>query len=153
MPQTTLAIEDASIRHLDRLYEIEMECFEKEAFTKQQIAYLLTDYNSISLVAKVNDKIVGFIIGKINVERKSLVGHILTIDVSHRHRRKGIAERLLQEIEKIFREKGIKVCYLEVREDNIAALNLYQKSGYRKIGRLKNYYENAHGIYLRKALT
>jgi ribosomal-protein-alanine acetyltransferase len=153
MPQTTLAIEDASIRHLDRLYEIEMECFEKEAFTKQQIAYLLTDYNSISLVAKVNDKIVGFIIGKINVERKSLVGHILTIDVSHRHRRKGIAQKLLQEIEKIFREKGIKVCYLEVREDNIAALNLYQKSGYRKIGRLKNYYENAHGIYLRKALT
>jgi ribosomal-protein-alanine acetyltransferase len=153
MPQTTLAIEDASIRHLDRLYEIEMECFEKEAFTKQQIAYLLTDYNSISLVAKVNDKIVGFIIGKINVERKSLVGHILTIDVSHRHRRKGIAQKLLQEIEKIFREKGIKVCYLEVREDNIAALSLYQKSGYRKIGRLKNYYENAHGIYLRKALT
>ncbi len=153
MPQTTVTTEDASIRYLDRLYEIEMECFEKEAFTKQQIAYLLTDYNSISLVAKVNDKIVGFIIGKINVQRKSLVGHILTIDISPTHRRKGIAERLLQEIEKIFREKGIKVCYLEVREDNIAALSLYQKSGYRKIGRLKNYYGNAHGIYLRKALT
>ena len=153
MPQSTLTIEDASIRHLDRLIEIEMECFEKEAFTKQQIAYLLTDYNSISLVAKINDKIVGFIIGKINVQRKSLAGHILTIDISPTHRRKGIAERLLQEIEKIFREKGIKVCYLEVREDNIAALSLYQKSGYKKIGRLKNYYENAHGIYLRKTLT
>lgn len=141
------------MRHLDRLYEIERECFEKEAFTKQQIAYLLTDYNSISLVAKVNGKIIGFIIGKIHIERKSAIGHILTIDVLPTHRRKGIAQRLLEEIEKIFREKGIKVCHLEVREDNVAALSLYQKSGYRKIGKLENYYENAQGIYLKKTLT
>jgi len=150
MPVT---IEDASIQHLDRLYEIEMECFENEAFTRHQIAYLLTDYNSIGLVAKVNDKIVGFIIGRIYVERKLVVGHILTIDVAPKHRRKGVAQGLLQEIERIFREKGVEVCYLEAREDNIAALKLYQKSGYRKIGRLKNYYKNAHGLYLKKVLT
>jgi len=148
-----MTIEDASIRYLDRLYEIEMECFEKEAFTKQQIAYLLTDYNSIGLVARVNDKIVGLIIGRIHVERKSVTGHILTIDVSPKHRRKGVAQGLLQKIERIFREKGVEVCYLEAREDNIAALKLYQKSGYRKIGRLKNYYKNAHGLYFKKALT
>jgi ribosomal-protein-alanine acetyltransferase len=130
-----------------------MECFEKEAFTKQQIAYLLNDYNSISLVAKENEKIVGFIIGRIHVERKSLIGHILTIDILPAYRRKGIAVKLLQEIERIFKEKGVKVCHLEVREDNVAALSLYQKSGYKKIGRLENYYENAHGIYLRKTLT
>jgi ribosomal-protein-alanine acetyltransferase len=153
MPETTATIEDASVRHLNRLYEIEKECFGKEAFSKQQIAYLLTDYNSISLVAKVDDEIVGFIIGKINVERKSPVGHILTIDVSPEHRREGIAEKLLQEVEKIFREKAVKMCYLEVREDNIAALSLYRKFGYEKIGRLRNYYGNAHGIYLRKVLT
>ncbi len=149
----TITMEDASIRYLDRLYEIEMECFEKEAFTKQQIAYLLNDYNSISLVAKENEKIIGFIIGRIHVERKSFIGHILTIDVSPTHRRKGIAVKLLQEIERIFKEKSVKVCHLEVREDNIAALSLYQKSGYKKIGRLRNYYGNAHGIYLRKTLT
>jgi len=153
MTQMAMTIEDASIRYLDRLYEIEMECFGKEAFTKQQIAYLLTDYSSIGLVAKVDDKIIGFIIGRIHVERKSVIGHILTIDVSPKHRRKGVAQGLLQEIERIFREKGVEVCYLEAREDNIAALNLYQKSGYRKIGRLKNYYRNAHGIYLKKVLT
>jgi len=143
----------ASTRYLNSLYDIEMECFEKEAFTKQQIAYLLTDYNSISLVAKLKDEIVGFIIGRIYVERKSLAGHILTIDVSPVHRRKGIATRLLQEIERIFKEKGVGVCHLEVREDNVAALRLYQKSGYRIIGRLKNYYEHANGVYLKKVLT
>jgi ribosomal-protein-alanine N-acetyltransferase len=149
----TITIEGASLRHLDRLYEIEMECFEKEAFTKQQIAYLLTDYNAISLVAKENDKIIGFVIGRIYIERNSLTGHILTIDVSLSHRRKGIGLKLLQEIERIFKGKGVKACRLEVREDNIAALNLYKKLGYKKIGRLRNYYRNAHGVYLRKALN
>jgi len=149
----TVTIEDASTRYLDKLYEVEKECFEKEAFTKQQIAYLLTDYNSISLVAKLNDEVVGFIIGRIYVERKSLAAHILTIDVSPPYRRRGIATRLLQEIERIFKEKGVGICHLEVREDNVAALSLYHKSGYKLIGRLKNYYEHAHGMYLRKVLT
>jgi len=149
----TLTIEDASLRHLDRLYEIEMECFNKEAFTKQQIASLLSDYNSVSLIAKENGEIVGFIIGMVYVERNSLTGHILTIDVSPTHRRKGTAQKLLREIEKIFKEKGVKACRLEVREENIAALGLYQKLGYKKIAKLKNYYRNAHGIYLKKDLT
>ena len=150
MPTT---IEDASIRHLDRLYEIEIECFDREAFTKQQIAHLLTDYNSVSLVAKANGEIIGFIIGTIYSERNLLTGHILTIDISPIHRRKGIAQKLLQATEKIFKEKGVKACSLEVREDNIAALRLYQKFGYNKVAKLKNYYGNAHGIYLKKALS
>lgn len=153
MSQMTITIEEAAIKHLDRLYEIEMECFEKEAFTKQQIAHLLTDYNSISLVAKEDKKIIGFIIGMIYIEGKTLTGHILTIDISPIHRRKGIGIKLLQEIEKIFRERGVKTCRLEVREDNVAALNLYQKLGYKKVGELKGYYGNAHGICLRKILT
>lgn len=148
-----VTIEDASIQHLDRLYEIEMECFDKEAFTKQQIANLLTNYNSVGLVAKINGKIVGFVIGMLYMERTALAGHILTIDVSTAYRKKGIAQKLLHEIEKIFKEKGAKTCHLEVREDNIAALRLYQKLGYKKVARLKGYYKDANGIYLRKSLT
>ena len=79
-------IEKASIEHLDRLYEIEMKCFETEAFTKQQIAYLITDSNSVILVSRVKDEIVGFIIGKTYMDKKPAAGQILTIDVSPKHR-------------------------------------------------------------------
>jgi ribosomal-protein-alanine acetyltransferase len=146
-------IEDVSIRHLDRLYEIEKECFKEEAFTKEQIAQLLSGYNSISLVARVDSRIAGFVIGMIYVDRNALHGHILTIDVSPAYRRKGIGQKLLQEIEKIFRQKDVSASHLEVREDNVAAINLYRKLGYEKIGRLKNYYGNAHGVYLKKTLA
>ncbi|MCJ7423350.1 ribosomal protein S18-alanine N-acetyltransferase [Candidatus Bathyarchaeota archaeon] len=146
----TTTIETASMRHLDRLTEIEVECFGKEAFTRKQIASLLTDYNSISLVAKEDGKIAGFVIGMVSIETDSPIGHILTLDVSPQYRRKRIGLRLLQEIERIFSKKGVGTCYLEAREDNLQALNLYEKTGYKRIGRLKNYYGDAHGIHLRK---
>ncbi len=149
----TVKIEDASIIHLDRLFEIEMECFKSEAFTKQQIAQLLQNQNCISLIAKENNKIIGFVIGMVYVEDDVLTGHILTIDVSPSHRRKGVGIKLLLELEKIFRIKHVKISRLEVREDNIAALSLYQKLGYRKVGKLHHYYGDAHGILLEKALA
>lgn len=147
-----IKIEDASIRLLDELYGIEKQCFKLEAFSKQQIAYLLTDYNSVSLAARVNNELAGFIIGQIEVEQSVTAGHIITLDIAPNYHRKGVAQKLLQEIEAIFKEKGIKECRLEVREDNAAALNLYQKAGYQKISKLDNYYPNAHGLYLKKAL-
>ena len=153
MSQMSVKIEAISTKHLDRLHEIEIKCFEKEAFTKQQIAYLLTDYNSTGFIAKLNDEIVGFVIGKIHRGKKSATGHVLTIDVSPEHRRKGVGLRLLQEIERIFKSEGVRVCFLEAREDNIAGLSLYQKFGYGKVERLENYYGNAHGVRLRKTLT
>ena len=79
-------------------------------------------------------------------------GHMLTIDVASAYRRKGIAQKLLQEIETLLKEKGISECRLEVRENNNAALNLYQKMGYTKIGLLEEYYGTAHGLYLKKCL-
>ncbi|MEM2998940.1 MAG: ribosomal protein S18-alanine N-acetyltransferase [Candidatus Bathyarchaeia archaeon] len=147
-----IKIEDATIRLLDKLYEIEKQCFEREAFTKQQLAYLLADYNTVGLVARFNDEITGFVMARIGIERNMMFGHILTVNVAPAYRRRGIAQRLLVEIESMLREKGVKECRLEVREDNVAALNLYRKLGYKVIGKLEKYYGVAHGLYLRKSL-
>ncbi len=145
-------IETASIKLLDKLYEIEEQCFSQEAFTKRQISYLLTDYNAIPLVAKVDNVIAGFIIAQIEIDSSTMFGHIITINVASTFRRKGIASKMLQEIEVILKQKGITECRLEVREDNSAALKLYQKTGYQKAGRLEKYYGKAHGLYLKKTL-
>jgi ribosomal-protein-alanine acetyltransferase len=152
MIDMAMKIEDTLSRLLGKLYEIEKQCFGQEAFTKQQLTYLLTEYNAIGLAARVNSEIAGFAIARVDIGRNTSFGHILTVDIAPAYRRKGIAQKLLQEIETIFREKGIKECRLEVREDNIAALNLYQKLGYKKVGKLEKYYGEAHGLYLQKTL-
>lgn len=147
-----IKIEAASVSHLGELYEIEKQCFEQEAFTKQQLAYMLTAYNAIGLAAKVNDETAGFVIAQVDIRRNVPFGHILTVDVAPAYRRMGIAQKLLREVETRLREYGIRECRLEVREDNLAALSLYRKIGYEKVGILERYYGDADGVYLKKTL-
>jgi ribosomal-protein-alanine acetyltransferase len=145
-------IETATIKLLDKLYELEEECFDQEAFSKHQIAYLLTDYNTIALVAKVEGTIAGFIIAQVEVEENTEFGHIITINVAPKIRRQKIATNLLKEIETILKQKGITECRLEVREDNHSAIKLYKTLSYQKVGKLEKYYGTKHGLYLKKTL-
>jgi ribosomal-protein-alanine acetyltransferase len=147
-----IKIETATTKFLDKMVAVEKQSFGKEAFTRRHIVYLMTDYNAITLAARVNGEIEGFVIARIEVEGNLPLGHILTLDVSPSHRRKGIAQKLLRETEAWLKQKGVNECRLEVREDNAAAINLYQKLGYKKIGKLEKYYSDAHGLYLKKIL-
>ncbi len=146
-----LKIETASIKLLDILCQIEQKCFDEEAFTRRQIAYLLTDYNTIALVAKVNLEVTGFIIAQVEISEIEY-GHIITLNVAPNYRRKKIASKLLDEVEVMLKQRGISECRLEVREDNSAAIKLYSKLGYRIIDKLERYYGKKHGLYLKKSL-
>jgi [ribosomal protein S18]-alanine N-acetyltransferase len=146
-------IETATTSNLKELYAIEQQCFDEEAFSKQQINYLLSDYNTISLLAKVEDVTAGFVITHLEIDDASFFGHIITLNVASAFRRKGIAQALLGEIENLLKQKGISECRLEVRENNSAALKLYKKQGYKEIGKLEHYYGKAHGLYLKKDLS
>src|SRR4030042_5742559 len=96
-------IEDASIRFLDEYYDIEKQCFDRGAFSKKQIGYLLTDYNAIGLAARVNGEIAGFVIGRMDIVRNTLFGRILTVDTVSSYRRPGIATGVVGQIAPIFK--------------------------------------------------
>ncbi len=147
-------IEKAKADDLEALYGIERECFTLEAFSKKQIGSLLRNPNSISLLAKLNGEIVGFIVALIYEEKKEKIGHIFTLDVAVKARRKGVGLKLLESAEQILREKEVKICFLEVRGDNVAARELYRKLGYVEVGLLKDFYfSGGHGVRLRKNLN
>jgi ribosomal-protein-alanine N-acetyltransferase len=148
-----LTIQKAKAEDLETLYQIEKKCFTIEAFDINHIETLLHAPNSVTLVALAEKKIVGFIIGLILEEEKEKLGYIITLDVLPKYRRKRVGHRLLEEVERIFREKAVKNCYLEVRIDNIAALGLYAKHGYKQVAHLKNFYQKGlDGIRLKKIL-
>jgi ribosomal-protein-alanine N-acetyltransferase len=148
-----LKIEQAKFNDLDALYRIERECFTSEAFTKEHIAYLLESLNAVSLVAKTNHEIVGFIVGMIENYGRVTVGHVYTIDVALKHRRIGVGLKLLDELEHIFLERDVKTSYLEVRIDNKAARELYRKKGYTELEPLENFYARGkHGLRMKKEL-
>lgn len=84
-------------------------------------------------VALEAGRIVGFL-----VSREVAPGEheVLNLVVDSGLRRRGVARRLLQE-----RLDGCPAeWFLEVRESNVAALNLYESMGFQPIGRREDYY-------------
>lgn len=149
----SVVVQKASKADLDTLHMIEQQSFSVEAWSKKQIAMFLESAGSVNLMAKIEDKIVGFVIGLIDRYDGFNLGHIVTIDVLPDYRRKGIGTALLKSVEQEFKDAGVKVCYLEVREDNLAARGLYHEAGYVEVERLENYYSRGgHGVRLEKTL-
>lgn len=68
-------------------------------------------------------------------------GNITNMAVSSQYRRQGIAEALMQEMERRGQQKEVTIFFLEVRESNKAARALYQKMGYEQIGVRRHFYE------------
>lgn len=55
---------------------------------------------------------------------------------------KGVGRALLEASERAASRRGARALRLEVREDNSRAIDLYEKNGYRPIGRRPSYYED-----------
>ena len=148
-----IRIRQARTDDLETLYSIERECFTLEAFTKDQLEYLLQNPKDIGLVARTDNEIAGFIIGRIHNHPTTRTAHVYTLDIAIKHRRKGIGLRLLKELEKRFVDNRAETCFLEARRGNVAALELYQKHGYMKVGILKDFYsKGVDGVRLMKKL-
>ncbi|MGK5090596.1 GNAT family N-acetyltransferase [Deltaproteobacteria bacterium TL4] len=77
---------------------------------------------------------------------------ILRIGVLPQHRKKGVASQLLVSLENYAQNHLVEAVFLEVHEKNQAALKLYNKCGFYKIGERKDYYLHPPGkaLVLRK---
>lgn len=137
---SSIVVRRARLSDLESIYRIEIECFGEDAFPKSYIRRFIEENSFITLVALLDDKIIGFIAGLLEVFMGRRAGHVYSIDVKPEYRGRGVGSRLLEAIEDELRRCGAEICYLEARVDNVAALNLYLKHDYRIIERLKNYY-------------
>lgn len=93
-------------------------------------------------------QIVGFIQYSIMYERSEI--EFLYIEANER--RKGIASKLLKQMEQHCIQQNCTNITLEVRESNVAAQFLYQKQGYQKISIRKKYYGNESAIVMEKVI-
>jgi ribosomal-protein-alanine N-acetyltransferase len=89
-------------------------------------------------VAELDGKIVGMIVVWLLVNE----AHVATIATHPDFRRKGIAKRLLSHALRRLIDEGARSSFLEVRESNIAAQEMYRKFGYEETGRRRRYYKD-----------
>ena len=106
-------------------------------WSEESITETALSPNSYNFIAESENQAVGFIIIKIASDEIE----IITICTSPEYQRQGIARELLQEAIKHSKQSKAKSIYLEVSENNIAAINLYLSSEFQKTGMRKNYYD------------
>ena len=71
---------------------------------------------------------------------------ILALATNIKNLRKGIASKLLKRLIEKAKKEDINKVFLEVSENNIAAIKLYLKVGFCKLGFRKNYYKTSQGF-------
>jgi ribosomal-protein-alanine N-acetyltransferase len=70
---------------------------------------------------------------------------VLTFAVDPSRRREGVGRTLLESHLTTLERGGARLVFLEVGADNVAALSLYERFGFKIIGRRENYYLRANG--------
>ena len=91
-------------------------------------------------VATMDGKIVGMIVAWLLVDE----AHVATIATHPDFRRQGIARNLLKYALRYMSKEGAVTSFLEVRENNTAAQDMYREFGYEAVGRRKRYYKDTN---------
>ena len=89
-------------------------------------------------VAELDGKIVGMIVVWLIVDE----AHVATVATHPDYRRQGIGKRLLAYALRHMIQDGARSSFLEVRESNLAAQEMYRKFGYEVTGRRRHYYRD-----------
>lgn len=84
----------------------------------------------------------GAIVGMIVVWLIADEAHVATLATHPDHRRQGIARRLLAHVLRQMIQEGARSSFLEVRESNVAAQEMYRTFGYQVSGRRRRYYRD-----------
>lgn len=88
-----------------------------------------------------DEKLIGYAILSIAVEE----AHILNICITPELQKKGLGFHFVEELLKVAIENKAANIFLEVRPSNTAAVCLYEKIGFKEIGRRKGYYPGDNG--------
>lgn len=110
----------------------------------EEIEGLMTDQAVLTDIAcdsRKSDRLFGFVMSRCAADE----AEILTIAVRQKTRGKGYGRRLIEAHLPKLTQKGVKILYLEVEEDNKPACALYDKIGFVTAGIRKGYYRKPDG--------
>ena len=133
-----VAIRKMKIDDVDQVVAIDQVSFSLP-WPERSFRFELTDNPaSRCWVAEANGRIVGMIVIWLLID----AAHIATLATHPEFRRQGIAKKLLTHALKHLMDEGAQSSFLEVRESNIAAQEMYRQFGFEESGRRPRYYKD-----------
>lgn len=132
-----MVIRDAEDKDLDGLSAFEARSFASDRIARRSFRRLI-NAGSARLRVAMGQELQGYHL--VLFRKGSSVARLYSIAVGREHRGAGLGRRLLADAERIAVNGGKGALRLEVREDNQPAIRLYERRGYRLIGRYTRYY-------------
>jgi len=125
--------------HVDAAMAYEAEMFGTESWTPEAYREELADRRHRYYLSAMGDG--GELLGWAGIRIVGEEADIVTIGVVPPARRRGVAIQLLHALLEEARRRGATTAFLEVRVDNAAARQLYEREGFEVIGRRRGYYD------------
>ncbi len=132
----------ATIEHADELAACHKTLFDPP-WDKESFEQFLSHPGSTALIARTGNpqETVGFIIAQLAADE----AEILTFGVRKDWQRLGLGKRLVDGLKRAAQRGEAKKLFLEVADDNLPALVLYSRIGFKDVGRRAAYYKRADG--------
>lgn len=140
-----LSIEKMTLNDLETISDILYSDFD-DFWSTSILKLELENPNTYYLIAKMNNEIVGFG-GIYQILDEMQINYIVT---KKDKRNLGIASQILYNLISFANTKNINSITLEVNENNIVAIKIYEKFGFKKVGSRKKYYNNIDTAILMK---
>ena len=151
----TITLRQAVEEDLPTIHTIETEVY-PVPWTPNFFRIIFHMNKDLFLVALDDDTIIGYVVGEIELMGKKSnprkAGHVMNIAVKSGYQGRGVGSMLLDEIEARFIKGKADVAYLEVRESNVNAQNVYKHRGYEYVRTAKDYYGDEDGFIMSKRL-
>ncbi|MCK5812022.1 MAG: ribosomal protein S18-alanine N-acetyltransferase [Clostridiales bacterium] len=126
--------------HVDDMHVIEKQSFITPWSHKSIYDDVVNNEMATYIVVLNLNKVVGYLGFWTIIDE----AHITTLAIEKTYRRKHLALELFYEMMDMITNDGVMAITLEVRENNIPAISLYKKLGFKREGIRKNYYQDTN---------
>lgn len=133
-------IRPATITDIDALHAIETEVFATDRISRRSFRTLIDRPTAETLVLEADGRVCGY--AMILFRAGAALARLYSLAVSPASVGKGYGKALLAAAEEAAMDHDRILLRLEVREDNQSAISLYKQAGYRRIGRVAEYYDD-----------
>jgi ribosomal-protein-alanine acetyltransferase len=147
--ESQVIVRAARTEDVEHAVSLEQTCFNTYCLSKRQLQYLRASKTAVFLVAEDAGQVVGQGIALVKHHKNGASGRIYSLAVKPECRGKKIGQKLLARMLEDLATRGARRIYLEVEASNESAIRLYERTGFRNIGLLPDYYgEGRNGVHM-----
>lgn len=145
------SIRNATLSDIAPLLRLEDSSFRTDRISRRSFRRLIRSPSAICRVARAGNHVAGYAV--VLSRAGSTVARLYSLAVDADFRGLGLAAALVEDAERVAARRGMTRLRLEVREDNAAAIRLYERLAFRQCDNRPGYYaDGATAIRYQKRL-